>query len=379
MRDQSRTREEPVMADVTTYVGLDVHQASIAVARLTGRDRTPETWEIPNDRAAVRRLARKLRREAASPIQCCYEAGPCGYAVQRQLIAEEVPCQVIAPALMPRKPGDRVKTDRRDARKLAELLRAGLLTEVHPPTPAEEAARDLVRARDDARGDRQRCRHRLGKLLLRRGLRAPGRAWTQAHTRWVDSLTWEHEAERQVVDDYRLALAQIEARLQALDTALTALADTPPYREAVGWLRCFRGIDTLTAITILAELHDVRRFPTARALMAYLGLVPGEHSSGGTTRRGRITKTGNTLVRRVLTEAAWQYQHRPGIGKGLAQRRVGQPARVIAIADKAQQRLCGRFRRMALTRIPPPKIAVATARELAGFIWAALQPPSATM
>jgi transposase len=366
------------MANVTTYVGLDVHQASIAVARLVGLSRTPEHWDIPNDRAAVRRLARKLRREAQGPIESCYEAGPCGYAVQRQLIAEDVPCQVIAPALMPRKPGDRVKTDRRDARKLVELLRAGLLTEVHPPTPAEEAARDLVRARDDARADRQRCRHRLGKLLLRRGLRAPGRAWTQAHTRWVASLTWEHEAERQVVDDYRLALAQMDARLQALDTALTALADTAPYREAVGWLRCFRGIDTLTAISILAELHDVQRFPTARALMAYLGLVPGEHSSGDTTRRGRITKTGNTLVRRLLTEAAWQYQHRPAIGQRLARRRLGQPARVLAIADKAQQRLCGRFRRMALTRMPPAKIAVATARELAGFIWAALQPPSAT-
>ena len=366
------------MADVITYVGLDVHQASIAVARLVGPGGVAEIWEIAHDRAAVSRLARKLRREAPGAMEVCYEAGPCGYAVQRQLIAEGLSCQVIAPALMPRKPGDRVKTDRRDARKLAELLRAGLLTTVHPPTPAEEAARDLVRARDDARADRQRCRHRLGKLLLRRGLRAPGRAWTRAHTTWLNSLTWTHEAERQVVDDYRLALAQIDARLQALDTALAALAETPAYREPVGWLRCFRGIDTLTAITILAELHDVRRFATARALMAYLGLVPGEHSSGTTTRRGPITKAGNTLVRRLLTEAAWQYQHRPGIGVALARRRVGQPARVIAIADKAQQRLCGRFRRLALTRMPPPKIAVATARELAGFVWAAWQPLSAT-
>ncbi|MFO7692811.1 MAG: IS110 family transposase [Vicinamibacterales bacterium] len=365
------------MADVITYVGLDVHQASIAVARLTGRDRTPEIWEIPNDRPAVRRLARKLRREPSGALACCYEAGSCGYAVQRQLIAEDVPCQVIAPALMPRKPGDRVKTDRRDARKLAELVRAGLLTAVHPPTPADESARDLVRARDDARVDRQRCPHRLGKLLLRRGLRPPGRAWAQAQTRWIDSLTWEHDTERRVVEDYRLALAQIEARLQALDAALTELAATLPYREAVGWLRCFRGIDTLTAITILAELHDVRRFPSARALMAYLGVVPGEHPSGETTRRGRVTKTGNALVRRVQIGAAWQYQHRPGIGKGLAQRRVGQPARVMAIADQAQQRLCERFRLLALTRMPPPKIAVAVARELDGFVWAVLQGPSA--
>ena len=174
-------------------------------------------------------------------------------------------------------------------------------------------------------------------------------------------------------NDYRLA--QIEARLQALDAALTELAATPPYHEAVGWLRCFRGIDTLTAISMLAELHDVRRFPSARALMAYLGVVPGEPPAAR-PRAGPITKTGNALVRRLLIEAAWQYQHRPGIGKGLAQRRVGQPARAIAIADKAQQRLCGRFRRLGLTRMAPPKIAVAVARELAGFVWAVLQVPS---
>lgn len=279
---------------------------------------------------------------------------------------------------MPRKPGDRIKTDKRDARKLAELLRAGLLTEVRPPTPAEEAVRDLCRARDDAREDVQRARHRLGKLLLRRGLHYAGRKnWTKAHRQWMTTIEWEHAAERAVVDDYLLAIEQVESRLMELDARLAETAQTDPYREPVAWLRCFRGIDTLTAMLILAELHDFRRFPNARALMAYLGLVPSEDSTGNRHRRGRITKTGNSVVRRVLIETSWHYQHRAGVGPALAGRRKGQPARVIAIADKAQQRLCRRFRRLLAEHKPAPKVAVAVARELAGFIWAALQRPAA--
>jgi transposase len=281
---------------------------------------------------------------------------------------------VVAPALIPRKPGERVKTNRRDARKLSELGRAGLLTTVQPPTPADEAVRDLARARDDAREDLQRCRHRLGKLLLRRGLHFAGKNWTRAHRRWIDTLTWTHTAERAVVEDYRLAIDQLEARLTALDARLTETAQADPYRQPVGWLRCFRGIDTLTAMVILAELHDFRRFGSAPALMAYLGLVPGEDSSGEKHRRGRITRTGNALVRRLLVETAWHYQHRPSLGVALTRRRRGQPARVIAIADCAQQRLCRRFRALAARQMPAPKIAVAIARELAGFVWAALQP-----
>jgi transposase len=184
----------------------------------------------------------------------------------------------------------------------------------------------------------------------------------------------QQPAERIVVDDYLLAIDQLEARLTELDTRLTDVAQREPYREPVAWLRCFRGIDTLTAILILAELHDFRRFHTPRALMAYLGLVPGEDSTGEQHRRGRITRTGNALVRRLLVETAWHYQHRPSVGVALARRRKGQPGRVIAIADKAQQRLCRRFRRLAEQHKPAPKIAVAIARELAGFLWAALQP-----
>jgi transposase len=363
------------MEQVTTFVGIDAHKKDLFIAMLIGPTPTPVTWQLANEPKAVRRLVRTLEREAPGPIRVVYEAGPCGYALQRQLTTTRVTCDVIAPALIPRKPGERVKTNRRDARKLAELGRAGLLTVVQPPTPDEEAVRDLARARDDARADLQRCRHRLGKLLLRRGLHYPGRNWTRAHRQWIETLTWTHAAERAVVDDYRLAIDQTEARLRALDERLADLAEHEPYREPVGWLRCFRGIDTLSAMLILAELHDCRRFASAPALMAYVGLVPSEYSTADHARRGPITKAGNALVRRLLVEIAWHYQHRPGVGVALARRRQGQPARVIAMADKAQLRLCRRFRKLALEHKPAPKIAVAIARELAGFIWAALQRP----
>ena len=362
------------MTQVTTYVGIDAHKKDLFIAMLMGTQKTPVTWQLANEPQGVKRLVRKLEREAPGPVHVFYEAGPCGYALQRQVTTARVSCDVIAPALMPRKPGDRVKTNRRDAVKLVELGRAGLLTAVRPPTAADEAVRDLARARDDARDDLQRCRHRLGKLLLRRGRHFSGRNWTRAHRQWINELEWAHAAERAVVDDYRLAIDQTEARLEELDARLAEIAATEPYREPVGWLRCFRGIDTLSAMLMLAELHDFRRFASAPALMAYLGLVPGENSSGEKHRRGRITRTGNALVRRLLVEMAWHYQHRPSVGVALARRRQGQPGRVIAIADKAQQRLCRRFRQMAAAHKPAPKIAVAIARELAGFLWAALQP-----
>ena len=362
------------MKQVTTYVGIDAHKKDLFVAMLIGSQPKPVSWTVPHEPQAVRRLVKKLEREAPGPVRVFYEAGPCGYALQRQVTTARLSCDVVAPALIPRKPGERVKTNRRDACKLVELGRAGLLTAVQPPTAEDEAVRDLARARDDAREDLQRCRHRLGKLLLRRGLHYAGRNWTRAHRAWIESLRWTQAAERAVVDDYVLAIDHTEARLVELDARLAEIAEREPYREPVGWLRCFRGIDTLTAMLILAELHDFRRFASAPALMAYLGLVPGEDSSGEKHRRGRITRTGNALVRRLLVEVAWHYQHRPSVGVALARRRKGQPSRVIAIADKAQQRLCRRFRKLAAEHKPAPKIAVAIARELAGFVWAALQP-----
>lgn len=228
------------------------------MAMLVGRQATAVSWKTPNEQGAVRRLLKKLEREAPGPVRVFYEAGPCGYALQRRLTTPRVSCDVVAPALIPRKPGERIKTNRRDACNLAELGRAGSLTQVQPPTPDEEAVRDLARARDDARDDLQRCRHRLGKLLLRRGLHYAGRNWTCGHREWINSLTWTHPAERAVVEDYLLAIDHTEARLRELDIRLAEIAETAPYREPVAWLRCFRGIDTLTAILLLAELHDGR-------------------------------------------------------------------------------------------------------------------------
>src|SRR5437899_2444225 len=335
---------------------MDAHKKAIPVAMLLPGKREPVEWQVANEPGAIRRLARKLEREAPGEVRCCYEAGPCGYVLQRELeAATGVICEVIAPSLTPIKPGERIKTDRRDARKLAVQLRADELTAVHPPTPADEAVRDLCRCREDAREDLQRARHRLGKFLLRRGCvyTIGKRAWGLLHRQWLKGLKFEHAADQVTVEDYLEAIEQHEERLRGLDQQLAALAERDPYRQPVGWLRCFRGIDTVTAIALVAELHDFRRFETARALMSYLGLVPSEHSSGEHERRGAITKAGNIHVRRLLIEAAWHYRHRPHIGVGIRQRRKDQPDRIIAIADRAQERLCHRFRTLtARGKIP---------------------------
>lgn len=359
----------------TTYVGMDVHKKDIVVAMLAPGAREAVTWKLVNEPRAVRRLAKKLDRQAAGEVRCAYEAGPCGYVVHRQLQTEGVACQVVAPSLIPAKPGDRVKTDRRDARKLAELLRAGLLTEVHPPSEAEESVRDLCRCREDAKQDLSRCRHRLGKFLLRRGLRyGDGKAWTKRHRKWLWSLKLDHPAAQATLEAYLLRVEQMEAHLGELDASIAAIADSEPYREPVGWLRCFRGIDTLTAMVILTELHDVRRFVDPRQLMAYLGLVPSEHSSGESTQRGGITKAGNAHLRRVLIEAAWHYRHPPRVGVTLRRRREGQPAGIIVLADRAMQRLHWRHWRLLSLGKPPQKAVTAVARELVGFLWATLYP-----
>jgi transposase len=317
-----------------------------------------------------------LNKHASGELACCYEAGPCGYTLQRQLAKLGIGCQVVAPSLIPVRPGERIKTDRRDARKLAELLRADLLTEVHPPTESEESVRDLCRCREAVGRDLTRARHRLGKFLLRRGCTYTQgkRAWGTRHRRWLQTLSFEHPAEQYTFDTYLLAVEQLEERRRLLDEKLAEMANMDPYREPVGWLRCFRGIDTVTALSIVAELHDFRRFRSPRALMAYLGLVPSERSSGDGRRQGSITRTGNGHLRRLLVEAAWHYRHRPEIGVTLRQRRKDQPGRVIAIADRAQQRLWKRRMRMSARGKPHNKIVVAQARELVGYIWAALQP-----
>ena len=380
MRRQSRIREEPVVAqDGITFVGMDAHKKAINVAMLLPGTKQPVEWQVANEPAAIRRLAKKLVREAPDEVRCCYEAGPCGYALQRELeAAGGVVCEVVAPSLIPVKPGDRIKTDRKDARKLAEMQRGDLLTVVHPPTTDEESVRDLCRCREDAQEDLTRARQRMGKFLLRRGLifTVGKKAWGKLHRQWLRGLAFDHVADQAVFGDYLLAIEQLEERVLTLAGKLTEAAARDPYREPVGWLRCFRGIDTVTAITLVAELHDFRRFRSARELMAYLGLVPSEYSSGESRHRGSITKAGNRHARRVLVETAWHYRHRAKSGETLRRRREGQPARVIALADRAQERLCRRYRHVVERGKPTPKVVVAIARELVGFLWGALQAPA---
>jgi transposase len=357
----------------TTHVGLDVHKRSIAISVRWPGVVEPEERTIPHETRAVGRWVRRMKREARGRILCAYEAGPCGYGLQRALLAEGLDCQVIAPSLIPRKPGERVKTDRRDARKLGELLAGGQLTEVHPPTAEAESVRDLCRAREDAKEDQTRARHRLSKFLLRRGLVwGRGKAWSQAHQRWLRGLRLDHPADQATFDAYCLALDQTQERLRVLEAQLTEWSQAEPYATPVAWLRCFHGIDTTTAMTLVTELHDFRRFRKPRQLMAYLGLVPSEHSSGDRTQRGGITKTGNGHARRVLVESAWHYRHPPRVSATLRKRREGQPTRVIALADRAHQRLSRRYRRMTARGKPHNKVVVAVARELVGFLWAAL-------
>ena len=360
----------------TTWVGLDAHKNSIAVAAFAPEAAEPEVWQEPHERRAVERMVRKLRRLGAGPVRCCYEAGPTGYALQRQLRALGIDCVIVAPSLVPVKPGARIKTDRRDARKLAEMFRADLLTEVHPPSESDEALRDLCRCREDVSQDLLRARHRMSKFLLRRQCLYPHgqRAWGTRHMAWLRQVRFDDPASQATFDSYLLAIDQIEERLRQLEILMAEHGGRAPYAEPVGWLRCFRGIDTVTAVSLVAELHDFRRFRTARALMAYLGLVPSERSSGLSERRGSITKAGNRHVRRLLVEAAWHQRHRPGISAPLRKRREGQPARVIALADRAQERLYRRYVRMNARGKPHPKTVVAMARELVGYLWATLYP-----
>lgn len=365
------------MDKAITWVALDASKKRHAVAVLDPGSREPREFMVPNESKALRRMVRKLVREAPGEVWICYEAGPCGFDLQRQLEAASpgLVCEVVAPSLIPVQPGKRIKTDRRDARKLVKLYRGGQLTMVHAPTVAQEAVRDLVRCREDAKQDLMRARHRLSKFLLRRGqiYREGAKAWTLRHETWMSRLVWEQEADRETFASYRLHLSQLQDRLRELDARIEAFSQQEPYREPVGWLRCFRGIDTVTAMTIVTELHDVRRFQNARPLMAYLGLVPSEHSSGERVQRGGLTKAGNRHVRRVLIEASWCNRHRPAVGYHLRRRRTGQPAWAIAHADRAMQRLSRRYQKLTARGKPYNKAVAAVARELAGFVWAVLQ------
>jgi transposase len=356
-----------------TSVGLDAHKKVHHVAVWLSDEKRYVEWKVVNEPKAIRQMVKKVQRLVGGKVRFCYEAGPCGYALKREIEGVGVECVVVAPSLIPVKPGERIKTDPRDARKLADLLGAGLLTEVHAPSEEEESARDLCRCREQAQQDLMRSRHRLSKYLLRRGLiYVAGNAWTQRHRRWLRSLEFEDRNAGIVFEQYLWAIEHLEERLGRLDTEIEALAKKEPYRKPVGWLRCFRGISTVTAMIVVTELHDFGRFGSPEELMSYLGLVPSQYSSGERRQMGGITKTGNSHVRRVLVEAAWHYRRSPAVGIELRKRRKDQPAWVIAQADRAQQRLFRKFWSMCHKGKSANKAVVAVARELVGFLWAVM-------
>jgi transposase len=348
----------------TVTVGLDVHASSIRLAAIRA-DELLEERTLPYDEEALERALRRWPQ-----VRCCYEAGPTGFGLYRHLLEHGIACQVVAPGLVPQRPGDRVKTDPRDARKLARFHAGGLLEPIHVPTPEQEAARDLVRAREDARLDRMRDRHRLSKFCLRHGRRLPGSSWGVTRRRWLSEQQFAFAAQQQTFDTYLHALDLVDARIATLERAIHEAAEQGPWRELVAKLRCLRGVDTLTALGIAVEIGDFGRFRSAEEFMAFVGLVPAEHSSGEQRRQGSITKVGNAHVRRLLVESGWHARRRPTVGYELARRQRGQDAVAIERAWRCQQRLHARWRRMAGRGKPSQKIVVACARELAGFVWA---------
>jgi transposase len=354
-----------------THVGLDVHKASIAIAKLRPGSDTPLVWEIPNDSKTIKKVFGKMLGEAWG-LRCCYEAGPCGFELQRQLEVMGIECVVVAPSLIPRRPGERIKTDRRDAVMLVRLDRAHELSPIHVPTSDEEAVRDLVRAREDVRKDLAAARNRLNNFLLRHGrVFRDGTHWTLKHKRWLASQTFERPAEKLAFEHYLAAVAHQDACRASLEREIAAVAAQPPFAEGVAKLSCLRGIATLSAMVLLTEIRDFRRFRHPRELMAYVGLVPSEHSSGATTRRGGITKTGNSHARRILVEAAWHYCRPPVASNRVHHSLKGQPAARVDMARKAQARLHKRYLRLVGRGKSRQAAVVALARELCGFVWSA--------
>lgn len=352
------------------FVGLDVHKqtVSIAVADAGGGEvRDVET--VVNDLQTIGKVLRKLG--GPGQLHVVYEAGPTGYGLYRWLVDKGYSAYVIAPSLIPRKAGDRVKTDRRDARLLARLARAGELTPVQVPDVADEAVRDLSRAREDLVEARTSARHRLQGMLLRHGMVFSGKTrWTKTHARWLASLKFASPAQQTAFTEYWEAVKRADGAVERLTQALRDAVQQWHWKPVVTALMSMRGLDLVGGVTVVAELGDVRRFTHPRELMAYLGLVPSEHSSGASKRKGGITKTGNGHVRRILVEAAWNYRFPARIGRQLNERQQGQPDGVRDLSWKAQQRLCRRFNALSKRGLHPNKVCVAVARELTGFIWA---------
>lgn len=352
------------------FVGLDVHKESIVVAVADGDRSEPQVLaELPNDTARLVRELRKLER-AGAELRCCYEAGPTGFGLHRALNEAGIRCVVIAPSLIPKQTGSRIKTDKRDAVKLARFHRSGDLTEVHVPEADTEAMRDLERAREDAKNAERVCRHQLSKFLLRQGRHYPkGGPWGVVHMAWMRSQQFDQEAHNRVLVDYIHAVEQATERVARLDKDIATLVETWSLKPLVEALQGLRGVRLLSAVVIAAELGTIERFPTPSKLMAYLGLVPSEHSSGETTRRGGITRTGNHHVRRILVESAWSYRFRPGTNARLKAQNQRISPTVTAIAWKAQHRLHGRYQRLLARGKNKQQVITAVARELSAFIW----------
>jgi transposase len=355
-----------------TVVGLDVHADSITAAILPPTSDLPEVLKLSGDLNQVRRLFRRLSE--AGPLRSCYEASGAGFVLQRVLADDGFACEVIAPSLIPRKPGDHRKTDRLDAVMLARLYKSGHLTPVHVPSEDHEALRRLLRVRETYHGYQTATKHRTGGILRNHGhVFTEGKSlWTQKHRRWLTELRKTLQGPLQTALATELEhLEYLQTQVGSLEAELERYATLPDYRAAVEALCCLRGVKTLTALTLLVEIGDVRRFRSPRALMAYFGLVPSEHSSGNREYRGSITKAGNAHVRRLLVEAAWNNHHRVGANLILNRRRQGQRPEIVAIALKAQHRLAKRF--FYLDQKKHRHVAVtAVARELCGFIWAIL-------
>ena len=327
-------------------------------------------FTITNTVRDINKMVKKVTKEAPGEVEFCYEAGVCGFTLKHRIEQFDCKCRVIAPSLTPRKPGERVKTDRRDAKKLLMLSQAGLLTEVHAPNEKQEAARELTRLRETAKENLKRVRHQILKFVTRYGyVYREGRHWTQKHISWLRTIKLADPILTKVFENYFDQMIYCIGRLENLDKEVELLANSEPYKQIVGHLCCFHGINTLTAITLITEIFEFGRFESPRHLMSYLGLTPSESSSGEKQKKGAITKAGNGRIRRLLNETAWHYRHRYVPSKALKKRRMDQPHWAIEIADAAGRRLSKRHRYLIHHGKIPCKANIAVARELAGFIW----------